>query len=195
MRKIATATACGMATGVVFTVTTVEDVPTHGAAALLLSLASRVLPVIIATILITCAFQNWMTKREAAEEQRRRQEEQLQQRANHLDLREEALNHAREAIEERIALLTKHLEENQIELLTEREGRTKLQTDYDELVEEHNRMVIDVLQHRADAFARPTAAPVNPSAPLASVRHIVVRQYDNGVTQHELRNAVDPHTG
>ncbi|MFE0766138.1 hypothetical protein [Streptomyces smyrnaeus] len=199
MRKTAIASASGMATGVVFTVVAVDGVPSHGAAGLFLPLAVRIFPLIIGVIVITCAFRNWMDRfaaqvkaeREASAEQRRQEEERLRQRAEHLDRREGALNHATEAAQGRLALLTKKLEESHVALLAERDARNRLQTDYDELAEDYNRMVTDTLQQRADFFNRPTA-PADPATPPAPVHHIPVPQYDGGAAHQRMRDAADP---
>lgn len=191
--KLTLASLSGLAAGIACTVASVHGVDTGTLEGIVLLTAVRLFPAISIMLISMALFRRWMARHDArtrAEyaalaEERRQYSEEYQQRSAELYAREQRLSKMTEDSSWQLMNVTNRLSETLLSLTASRREIAQLQTDYDELARDHNQVIREALQERADVFSRrrpvqprhtPTAQAKNSSTPQPARRRLPMYQ-------------------
>lgn len=163
--KTTIAALSGMAVGVALTLATTDGLGDNAVGGVTLLISVRLFPMVAVTVIAMVALKRWMNGHEARNRQeltdlteaRRRLEEEHGSRLRELATREAALNRSASTWDTILVGLARRLDEAESAYQDERYVRGELQQDYDELAADHNQLIQQVIQERADAFNRRTA--------------------------------------
>ncbi|MFD5788669.1 hypothetical protein ACFWH1_18850 [Streptomyces sp. NPDC127037] len=159
---ITIASLSGLAAGIACTIAAVHGIDTGTFEGIVLLTAVRLFPAICITLVSMTAFRAWIARHETrtrAEytnlaEQRAKFSEECQRRTAELDAREQRIMRMAESASVQFMCLTDRLNEALHSLMLSRRELAELQAEYDELATDHNQVIRETLQERANTFSR-----------------------------------------
>ncbi|MGC4947804.1 hypothetical protein ACLQ2N_16605 [Streptomyces sp. DT224] len=169
--KTTLAALSGLAAGIACTVASVHGVDTSTFGGILLLTAVRLFPGLCITLVSLAVLRRWMVRHDtrtraeyaALAEERRQYGDEYQRRSAELYAREQRLAGMSEHASWQMLNLTNRLSETLLALTASRRELAELQADYDELANDHNQVIRETLQERADVFSRRRPAPSRPT--------------------------------
>ncbi|QKW07017.1 hypothetical protein HUT18_11980 [Streptomyces sp. NA04227] len=182
------AAVSGLVTGITITIAATDRIPTNTVDNLAFAIAVRVAPITCALLIGHAALRKWLDDytvqvrgvfRDASPDQT--------STAAQTGVGISLSNRRSPTDAERVNALTACLAETQVQLHGEQKKNDNLQAEFDELVEDYNRLVTDALQRAADRFENKPADPA---------RRCVARRAASGpvvsITTQRPAEAIEP---
>jgi hypothetical protein len=148
---------------VTLSITASDSITTSGTSDVLLTIGEHLFPGVCVSAVAMAAIYRWITNHEtttradlaAIAEQRERFDFDVRAKTAQLAAREHRVNALAEAGQAQLTTALVHLEETRAALAAEQKARAALQAEFDELAADHNLVIQEALQDRADMFVRP----------------------------------------